>query len=139
MFHVGGTRDAREILQDQNAKNDDNLEQLRKMRDMCDQGEEILRGKPEDLRDFGLLLNEAWQLKKGLSAKISPPLVDQLYDRAREAGAIGGKLLGAGGTGFLLLFVENDRQQKVRKALSGLIEQKVIFEPEGSRIIHVGT
>lgn len=139
MFHIGGTREAREILQDQNAKTGDNLEQLGNMRDMCDQGEEILQEETNDIRDFGLLLDEAWQLKKSLSPKISPPIIDRWYDRAREAGAIGGKLLGAGGTGFLLLFVEKTRQDRVRKALSGLIEQKVIFEPEGSRIIHVGS
>lgn len=139
MFYVGGTREAREILQDQNARTDNNLEQLRKMRDMCIRGEEILQGETGDLRDFGLLLDEAWKLKKSLSSRISPPAIEQWYDRAREAGAIGGKLLGAGGTGFLLLFVEKGLQPRVREALSDLIEQEIQFEPEGSRIVYMGT
>lgn len=139
MFHVGGTRQAGDILRDQNANTGNNIKQLRRMRDMCDQGEEILRGEVDDIRDFGILLDQAWQLKKSLSSKISPPKIDLLYDRAREAGAIGGKLLGAGGTGFLLLFVEKEKQHRVRKVMKGMIEQKLIYEPEGSRIIYVGS
>lgn len=138
MFYVGGTREAKDILKEQNARTDENTESLLNMRDMCDQGEEILQGKPDGLPAFGQLLDQAWRIKRSLAAKISNPLIDQWYDRARAAGAIGGKLLGAGGTGFLLLFVEKEKQPRVRKALSELTEQPILFEPEGSRIIYVG-
>jgi len=138
MFYVGGSRKTKDILTEQNARTEENMSILLKMRDMCDQGEEILQGNPDGLPAFGQLLDQAWRLKRSLTDKISNRLVDQWYDRARQAGAIGGKLLGAGGTGFLLLFVEKEKQPGVRKALGDLIEQPLLFEPEGSRIIYVG-
>jgi len=138
MFYVGGSRKAKDILEEQNSRTNGNMKNLLKMRYMCDQGEEILQGKPDRLPAFGQLLHESWRLKKSLSAKISNPWIDQWYGRARGAGAIGGKLLGAGGTGFLLLFVEPEKQPRVRKALGELLEQPVLFEPEGSRIIYIG-
>jgi len=138
MFYVGGTRDAREILQEQSTNAEANLDRLRRMRDMCEEGARILGGDPQKVTAFGKLLHEAWQLKRGLASKVSSPEIDEWYARALDAGATGGKLLGAGGTGFLLLFVEKDKQSSVREALGSLVEQEVTFEPEGSRIIYVG-
>lgn len=138
MFYVGGTRKAKDILREQSRKTTDNIENLRRMREMCEEGEEILRVGPENILAFGHLLHAAWQLKRSLASKISNPKIDECYERALKAGAIGGKLLGAGGTGFLLLFVEKNKQPQVRKTLGNLIEQPLSFDPEGSRLIYVG-
>lgn len=90
------------------------------------------------LSDVGLLLDEAWQLKKSLSPGISTSKVDEIYEKAKKNGAIGGKLLGAGGGGFLLLFVEKHNRQRVREALWPIQEIAFRFDPDGSRIIYVG-
>jgi len=82
------------------------------------------------------LLHEAWQLKKSLSRKISNSLIDNIYARARKCGALGGKLLGAGGGGFMLLFVPPEKREKVRQALDDFLEVKFSFENEGSQIIY---
>jgi D-glycero-alpha-D-manno-heptose-7-phosphate kinase len=84
---------------------------------------------------FGDLLHEAWQAKRSLSAQVSNHEVDDLYERARSAGAIGGKLTGAGGGGFLLLFVPLDRQAAVSEALDGRLHVPFEFESAGSQII----
>lgn len=86
------------------------------------------------LRGFGELLDEAWQLKKALGEGISNPTLDGIYQQAKENGAIGGKLLGAGGGGFLLLFVEPDQQERVRQKLHPLTEVPFAFTDEGSQL-----
>jgi D-glycero-alpha-D-manno-heptose-7-phosphate kinase len=87
------------------------------------------------LTAFGELMHEAWQIKRGLSAKVSNADVDALYRQAKEAGAVGGKLIGAGGGGFMLLFVPPDRQIAVRQTLRHLIHVPFRFEFSGSQII----
>jgi D-glycero-alpha-D-manno-heptose-7-phosphate kinase len=109
--------------------------QLRIMRDLVDEGLAILGGQ-HDIGDFGALLNEAWQAKRSLSGAVSNPEVDGLYERARAAGAIGGKLTGAGGGGFLLLFARPAQQQAIREELSELINVPFKFDFSGSQIIH---
>jgi D-glycero-alpha-D-manno-heptose-7-phosphate kinase len=94
----------------------------------------ILNGG-QDLTHFGELLHEAWQAKRSLSAKVSNSHVDELYDRALSAGAVGGKLTGAGGGGFLLLFAPPDRQEEIREELNNLIHVPFKFEFSGSQII----
>ena len=84
---------------------------------------------------FGRLLDEGWKLKRSLSDKISSEHIDEIYDAARRAGATGGKLLGAGGGGFVLFFVEPGQKQKVREALKSLLEVPFKFENLGSQII----
>jgi len=107
---------------------------LRKMRDCVDRSCEILGGNGS-LMAFGELLHEAWQSKRALSSKVSNAQVDGLYDEARAAGAIGGKLLGAGGGGFVLFFAPPERHAKIRKQLSRLIQVPFNFEFSGSQII----
>ncbi len=89
----------------------------------------------EDLRQFGALLHESWMIKRSLSDGVSTAELDWMYEAARRAGAIGGKICGAGGGGFLLLFVEPDRQSAVRKALSKYLCVPFRFENDGSRVI----
>ncbi len=138
MFYVGGTRKVKEILQEQQTKTPLKMDTLRQMRDLGEKGVKILHSQQRHLVEFGELLHEAWELKRSLTSKISSSVIDEWYARALEAGAVGGKLLGAGGTGFLLLFVEKHKQARVRQALEGLVEQAITFESEGSRIIYVG-
>ncbi|MDO8527716.1 MAG: GHMP kinase [Deltaproteobacteria bacterium] len=90
-----------------------------------------------DLRTFGEILHTGWELKQKLATKVTNPIIDSYYAAAKEAGAIGGKILGSGGGGFLLLYCEPKNQERVRAALSTLKETPFSFESEGSRIIYV--
>lgn len=107
---------------------------LSAMSEMVDKGLDIL-GSGMDIRWFGDLLHEAWEIKREFSKQVSNPEIDDLYEKARSAGAIGGKLTGAGGGGFLLLFVEPHRQADVLRALGGRLHVPFAFEPSGSRIV----
>ena len=113
----------------------DKTAQLLEMLHLVDEAENILTGKT-DLNEFGRLLDHTWKLKRGITDKISTDSIDGLYQKAIEAGAIGGKLLGAGGGGFLLFYVEKDRQTAVRKALEKLLYVPFRFENSGTRVIH---
>lgn len=112
----------------------DKHRQLRIMKDMVDEALSILVGQ-SDLTAFGELLHESWQIKRSLSDAITNPEVDELYGRARRAGAIGGKLTGAGGGGFLLLFCPPELHSSVRAELDGLIHVPFKFSYVGSQIL----
>jgi D-glycero-alpha-D-manno-heptose-7-phosphate kinase len=136
LFYTGVTRAAEDILVEQKRATNSKLECLCKMRDLCEQAKRILTDGI-DLRCFGEILHQGWLLKRALVSCISNGAIDGCYRRAREAGAIGGKLLGAGGGGFLLFYVEPQKQISVRQALSSLKELPFQFEPQGSKIIYV--
>jgi D-glycero-alpha-D-manno-heptose-7-phosphate kinase len=106
---------------------------IRRFIEMVDDGLEILANGQLD--DFGLLMNEAWQIKRALSSSVSTSAVDAAYATARCAGALGGKLLGAGGGGFLLLFAPPESHRAIRKALSGMFHVPFDLEPSGSQIV----
>lgn len=108
---------------------------LHAVRAMVDEATAILSGRG-DLDPFGRLLHEAWVAKRSLSKLVSNPMVENIYDTARRAGALGGKLTGAGGGGFMLLFVPPTEQARVREALGDLIHVPIRFESQGSQIIH---
>ena len=136
-FYIGGSRDAREILQEQSQSTGDKLEHLQRICELVERFHDVLiRGS--DVRELGDLLHESWLSKRQLAANVSNSRVDQLYEDARNAGAIGGKLLGAGQSGFLMLFCPVSKQGRVREQLRGLREVPMSFEPEGSKIIYVG-
>lgn len=99
-----------------------------------DQAEAILTSG--NLDDFGRLLDHTWRLKRGLTASVSTTEIDRFYRMAMEAGALGGKLLGAGGGGFLLLYVQPEKQEAVRRALAQLKEIPFQFENGGARILY---
>jgi D-glycero-alpha-D-manno-heptose-7-phosphate kinase len=107
---------------------------VRRMQTLVDEGIRVL-GNGADLREFGELLDETWALKRSISDAISTATVDEIYERAKRAGAIGGKLLGAGGGGFMLLFVEPARRAEVSKALGDYLQIPFRFERSGSRIV----
>lgn len=109
--------------------------ELSLMHQMVDHAVDILNSK-RDINDFGRLLDDAWQLKRGLSKSITNSAVDALYEKALKNGAIGGKLLGAGGGGFMLLFAPPESQRGLRKVLKDFLEVKFAFENDGSQIIY---
>jgi D-glycero-alpha-D-manno-heptose-7-phosphate kinase len=96
----------------------------------------LFRSKTSDLDDFGRLLDKSWRLKKQTGNKVSTGDIDALYEKAMAAGALGGKLLGAGGGGFLLFYVPQERQKAVMEAMSHLMYVPFEFENGGTRIIH---
>lgn len=134
LFFTGFSRVASEIAAEQIQQTPNRTRELSEMYCMVDQGIAILEGN-NDLSDFGKLLNESWQLKRSLTDKISTAQVDDIYSEARQAGAIGGKLLGAGGGGFMLFFVRPGLQPKIRARLSRLLHVPFQFENQGSQII----
>lgn len=109
--------------------------ELRKMAEMVNEAMDILNGPERYLLEFGKLLDEGWRYKKSLSDKVSMPVIDQIYDAALKAGAIGGKILGAGGGGFLLLFAPPENQPRVKEQLKDLIYVPIRFEGAGSKIV----
>ena len=134
LFYTGIKRTASNVASSYAGGMEERGALLNKMSDCVDKSCEILSGG-RDWAAFGELLHEAWQAKRALSDKVSNPRVDALYDDARQAGAFGGKLLGAGGGGFILLFVPPEKQAKVRKRFNRLIEVPFEFEFSGSQII----
>ncbi len=136
-FYLGGTRTARQVLEQQNRNTSRKREQLRKLCELAHAFWTLLV-EGGDILSVGELLHEAWQSKKQLADNISNSEVDDAYEQARRAGALGGKLLGAGIGGFLMLFCEPAKQPAVREALRGFRHLDFGFEPEGSKIIYVG-
>ncbi|MCA1961875.1 MAG: GHMP kinase [Desulfomonile sp.] len=136
MFYTGKTRKAGEILHEQKAVTGEKMDVLTRMRDLTGSALEVLR-EGRVLSRFGEILHEGWLLKRSLVNSITSDEIDTYYETARRAGAIGGKLLGAGGGGFLLFYVEKQNHTKVREALSMLQELPFRFEPQGSKVIYL--
>lgn len=136
LFYTGVQRFSSEIQADTFAKPVDKTKQLLDMLALVDEAQAILTDKNESLNEFGKLLDYTWKLKRGTGNKVSNNSIDDLYDRGIKAGALGGKLLGAGGGGFLLFYVEKDKQENVLKALDDLMYVPFQFESEGSTVIH---
>ena len=134
LFYTGIEQAADHILTEQRRNLPANLSTLHAMRGMVAEAETILTGSGS-LDDFGDLLHESWMCKKCLSSGISNHVIDQVYESARRAGARGGKLLGAGGRGFLLLYADPHCQEKVSQALSALRKVELGFSKSGSEII----
>jgi D-glycero-alpha-D-manno-heptose-7-phosphate kinase len=134
LFYTGIRRTASTIAESYVSDIEDKRRQLRLMRELVDEGVSILGGG-QDLTAFGELLHEAWQVKRSLSVKVSNSHVDQIYEEARAAGAIGGKLIGAGGGGFIVFFAPPSRHAAIRERLSKLLYVPVKFEFGGSQII----
>jgi len=136
-FFAGGARRAREILTQQKATTPDRLRVLRTLCEIAFQLRDVLT-LGRDLNEFGRLLHRAWELKRSLVESISNDRIDQYYERGLRAGALGGKLLGAGGGGFLLFFCEPHLQAKLRQELHDLPELTFSMECEGTKVIYVG-
>lgn len=135
MFYTGQTRSASAILAKQSAETVDRMAILRQMRDQVQELARVLT-EGRSLDRFGEILHEGWLLKRQITGGITNPDIDAAYDKALAAGALGGKLLGAGGGGFLLFYVAPHKQQHVARSL-GLRHLDMRFEPQGSKIIYV--
>ena len=135
MFFTGFTRFSSEIQQSSKSM-EDKTAQLLQMLAIVDEAEKVLEDKTSDLDDFGRLLDKSWRLKKQTGNKVSTGGIDALYEKAMAPGALGGKLLGAGGGGFLLFYVPQERQKAVMEAMSHLMYVPFEFENGGTRIIH---
>ena len=135
MFWTGHQRDASSVLTEQKKNTSQKSESLFKMREQARQLQSLLSNGHLDCAELGHILDEGWELKRCLASTISTGDIDRWYQLARKAGALGGKLCGAGGGGFLLFLVPPPRQQQVRQAMSGLKEISVEAEVHGSRIL----
>jgi D-glycero-alpha-D-manno-heptose-7-phosphate kinase len=135
LFYTALKRDASEVLRSQEQNTAAKRDVLRRMKEQVVPLREIL-SSGRNLHEFGNILHEGWLLKKSITTEISCPQIDGWYEKARAAGALGGKLLGAGGGGFLLLFVEPQNHESVRRALGDLYEVPFRFDQGGSRITY---
>lgn len=135
LFFTGFTRYSAAVQSKMIKSLPQQIAQLTEMRELVTAAENILVSK-SDLNDFGRLLHHTWQLKRGLSAGVSTDEMDDIYLAARKAGALGGKLLGAGGGGFFLFYVEPDNRVRVKQALSSLLQVPFSFENDGSQIVY---
>ena len=136
MFFTGFTRFSSEV-QKQNAMGKENkVVQLREMLSLVDDAEQILTDKNTDLDEFGKLLDHTWRLKRQTGSAVSTENIDLLYEKGIKAGALGGKLLGAGGGGFLVFYVQPEQQEAVKQAMNNLMYIPFEFEDGGTRVIH---
>ncbi len=136
LFFTGVSRTASDIAKAQIAaiqRKETNLAELARI---AEEAERALLHPSVPLHSFGRLLHESWQFKRSVTDKITTPFIDDMYETARRAGAVGGKLLGAGGGGFMLFFVPKGKQAKVRKALSKLLLVPFSFDATGSQLIY---
>jgi D-glycero-alpha-D-manno-heptose-7-phosphate kinase len=134
LFYTGIKRTASEVAQSYAQNTARNEQQLNVMSDMVKEGIAILTSG-QDITRFGKLLHEGWQAKRSLSAKVSNSYIEGIYDAALSAGAMGGKVIGAGGGGFMLFFVHPSQQERVRERLHNLIHVPFAFDFSGSQII----
>lgn len=136
MFFTGFTRFSSEIQKVNNISAVEKRNQLKEIYELVDEAEKILIDKHTDLDDFGRLLDETWKLKKQTGSSITTGNIDELYDYGKKVGALGGKLLGAGGGGFMVFYVQPEKQGAVRSALSKLMYVPFEFENGGTRVIN---
>lgn len=136
MFFTGFTRFSADVQATLRSSMRDKTAELREMLALVDVAENVLVDKSVPLDDFGRLLDETWKLKRGISSSVSTDSIDGIYASARKAGALGGKLLGAGGGGFLVFYVPADRRDEVMRAMEGLMYVPFRFENGGTRVIH---
>jgi D-glycero-alpha-D-manno-heptose-7-phosphate kinase len=136
LFFTGFTRFSADIQQSTKSTLKEKKNQLLEMLQLVDEAQDILENKNRDLDDFGRLLDRTWRLKKQTGNNISKDNIDKLYEKGICAGALGGKLLGAGGGGFLLFYVKKEKQESVRRALSDLMEVPFAFENNGTQVVY---
>jgi D-glycero-alpha-D-manno-heptose-7-phosphate kinase len=135
LYFTGFSRTASEIAQEQVKTTSQRTNELKVMHQMVDEAEAILYNSNRSLDEFGNLLHEAWQVKRSLTRKISNQSIDEIYDAGRSAGAIGGKLLGAGGGGFMLFYVPREHRAILRSRLKNLLCVPFGFSTRGSQVV----
>lgn len=138
MFFTGFTRFSSEIQKANKLDDESKTKQLKQMLTLVDEAESILTDQSKDLDDFGRLLDVTWKLKRQTGKSVSTSNIDNLYDKGISAGALGGKLLGAGGGGFLVFYVTPEKQVAVKEAMEDLLYIPFKFEDSGTQVIYYG-
>lgn len=136
LFFTGYARTASEVAKSQIENIPNKRNDLRQMMQLVDEAEAKLLDKRDGLEDFGRLLHEQWLIKRGMSSQITNSDIDTIYETGMKAGALGGKLLGAGGGGFMMFFVPPERHEAIRTALQSLLHVPVRFDFLGSQIVY---
>ncbi len=131
----GYSRFASDIAEKQIANFSRRQTQIHRMMEMVDEAVNIIESPNHPISDIGYMLNDTWRLKRELADEVSTPALDDLMEAAQDAGALGGKVLGAGGGGFMLFFVEPDKRNKVKERLDSLVEVKFNIDDVGSKVI----
>lgn len=136
LFFTGFVRYSSEVQEANASSSEDKTKKLLEMLRLVDDAERILTDKYSDLDEFGRLLNYTWQLKRGTGRVVSTDIIDNIYEQGIKAGALGGKLLGAGGGGFMLFYVQEDKKHKVMDVMRNLLYIPFEFETEGTTVVH---
>ena len=136
LFFTGFSRNASDIAGEQIKRTPEKKVELRTMMELVDVAVSTLNDKKDSLDDFGRLLHEQWMIKRSMTSLISNPHIDEIYDAGRRAGALGGKLLGAGGGGFMLFFVKPEHRGMVKEALKNILFVPFSFEFTGSQVVY---
>ena len=136
MFFTGFTRFSSEVHRENSMEKRDNTSQLMEMLSLVGEAEQILTNNKTDLDEFGLLLDRTWKLKRNTGKAISTNSLDLLYEKGIQAGALGGKLLGAGGGGFMIFYVPEERKESLKEAMRDLVYIPFSFENNGTRILY---
>lgn len=136
MFFTGFTRFSSDVQKQNAIGKADKLLQLKEMLSLVDDAERVLTDRDSDLDEFGRLLDRTWKLKRQTGSAVSTSNIDNLYEKGMKAGALGGKLLGAGGGGFLVFYVQPEKQERVKRAMEDLMYIPFEFEESGTRVIH---
>jgi len=133
-FNTGASRLASSVLSEQvnNLKNNSNVDQTKQLVDMAERS--IVMLEKDKLNDFGSLLHDAWTVKKKLASNVSNPTIDEMYELGRSAGALGGKVLGAGGGGFMLFYIEDKNRQKLIDTMDNYAQLNFKFDYNGSTV-----
>jgi D-glycero-alpha-D-manno-heptose-7-phosphate kinase len=135
LFFTGFTRFSSDVQKANSITAAEKTAQLKQMLALVDEAENVLVNEHANLDDFGRMLDHTWKLKRGTGAAVSTDDIDQLYNKGIAAGALGGKLLGAGGGGFLVFYVRPEHQETVRKSMQGLLHIPFAFEDGGTKVL----
>ena len=135
LFFTGLSRFSSDIARDKVSNFTNRFQELTQIKEMVDEGMSILQSPSTPIMDLGKLMHESWKLKRSLSAKVSTPKIDEIYEAGIKAGATGGKILGAGGGGFILFFAEPKNHKKIIERLKSLVHVVFHFDDVGSKIV----
>ena len=135
LFFTGLSRFSSDIARDKVSNFTNRFQELTQIKEMVDEGMSILQSPSTPIMDLGKLMHESWKLKRSLSVKVSTPKIDEIYEAGIKAGATGGKVLGAGGGGFILFFAKPENHSKIRERLKSLVHVAFHFDDVGSKIV----
>ena len=135
LFFTGLSRFSSDIARDKVSNFTNRFQELTRIKEMVDEGMSILQSPSTPIMDLGKLMHESWKLKRSLSAKVSTPKIDEIYEAGIKAGATGGKILGAGGGGFILFFAEPKNHKKIIERFKSLVHVVFHFDDVGSKIV----